>query len=74
MAGETGTEAESTTRSALGDRLGWIDGSLLALVLVSIAVIVLGGLVWVGFGAYSMSIPQAWNAVFDPSTTPGFLS
>ena len=66
MDGETGTGDETAARSGLGERLAWIDGSLLALIAASIGVVVLGGLVQVSFGAYSMTIPQAWNAVFDP--------
>ena len=46
--------------------LGAIDASLLGLCLASIGVVVAGGLVQVSFGAYSMTIVEAWRAVFDP--------
>ena len=47
--------------------LGWIDGSLLTLVVGSLVVTVAGGLVQVSFGAFSMTIVEAWQAVFDPN-------
>ncbi|EMA44835.1 FecCD family ABC transporter permease [Halococcus saccharolyticus] len=46
--------------------LGWIDSSLASLVLGSIGIVVVAGLVQVSFGAYSMTIAQAWGAVFNP--------
>lgn len=64
MASETTTNEESASR--LEQWFGWLDGSLIALMLGSIAIVVLGGLVQVSFGAYSMSIVEAWNAVFNP--------
>jgi iron complex transport system permease protein len=78
MDGETGTRTEGGTgrerrdgtgdaaRSAAGERFGWIDGSLLALIAASVVVVVVGGLLQVSFGAYSMTVSQAWSAVFDP--------
>jgi iron complex transport system permease protein len=36
------------------------------LCLGSLAVVVLGGLVQVSFGAFSMTLIQAWQAVFNP--------
>ncbi|WP_049912927.1 FecCD family ABC transporter permease [Halococcus thailandensis] len=63
MASESTTE---TTRSVRERWLGWIDGSLLALVFASVAVVVVAGLIQVSFGAFSMSIAQAWQAVFNP--------
>ncbi len=64
MAGETVTETTTTTRQKRWR--DWFDGSLIALCLGSIAVIVAGGLVQVSFGAFSMSVVQAWQAVFNP--------
>jgi len=55
------TDVVATHRRALE----WLSGSLWSVVLGSIAVVVAGGLVQVSFGAYSMTIPQAWGAVFD---------
>ncbi|ODR80295.1 ABC transporter permease [Haladaptatus sp. W1] len=51
------------------------DGSLAALVLACIAVVVISALVQVSFGAYSTTLTQAWNAVFDPKviTNPDVL-
>ncbi|GCF15127.1 ferrichrome ABC transporter permease [Haloarcula mannanilytica] len=46
--------------------LGHIDGSLLALCLGSLVVVFAGGLIQVSFGAFSMTILEAWQAVFDP--------
>ena len=47
--------------------LDWIDGSLAALCLGSLVVVVAGGLVQVSFGAFSMSVAEAWRAVLDPA-------
>jgi iron complex transport system permease protein len=68
MAGKAKAEAETepTARSALAERLGSIDGSLLALCLGSIGVVVAGGLAQVSFGAFSMTLVEAWQAVFNP--------
>jgi iron complex transport system permease protein len=60
----TGTSAE-----AAGWReqwFGWFDGALFTLCAASLAVVVLGGLVQVSFGAFSMTIVDAWQAVFNP--------
>jgi len=46
--------------------LSGVDASLLGLCLASIGVVFAGGLVQVSFGAYSMTIVEAWQAVFDP--------
>jgi len=64
---ETETGSESGSRPAVGGRVEWIDGSLLALITASVVSVVLGGLVQVSFGAYSMTIAEAWDAVFDPA-------
>ncbi|WP_323676139.1 iron ABC transporter permease [Halorubellus sp. PRR65] len=64
MASETRTSGERT-----GDGTGylsWLDGSLLSLCAASTAVVVLGGLLQVSFGAFSMTLVEAWKAVFDP--------
>lgn len=63
MASEPATDS---ARSARERWLGWIDGSLLTLVVASVAITVVAGLLQVSFGAYSMSIAQAWQAVFNP--------
>jgi iron complex transport system permease protein len=64
---ETETGSESGSRPTVGGRVEWIDGSLLALITASVVSVVLGGLVQVSFGAYSMTIAEAWDAVFDPA-------
>ena len=65
MAGETGRAAGQQSRR---ERLvGWVDGSLVMLCLGSLAVVVAGLLVQVSFGAYSMTVLEAWRAVFDPT-------
>lgn len=61
MANDTRTETRT------GTPLGWVDGSLAGVVLGSVAIVVVAGLVQVSFGVYSMSIGEAWRAVFDPS-------
>ena len=63
MASESVSEGTAApTRS-----VAWFDSSLVALCLGSLAVIVAGGLIQVSFGAYSMSIAEAWQAVLDPT-------
>ena len=61
---------EPTTGTATGASregwFGWLDGSLLTLCVGSLAVVVLGGLVQVSFGAFSMTVVEAWQAVVNP--------
>jgi iron complex transport system permease protein len=63
MAGEPVADTSTTSRRERW--LGWFDGSLITLCLGSLAVVVAGGLVQVSFGAFSMSILEAWQAVFN---------
>jgi iron complex transport system permease protein len=64
MAGETAPESSAgTEREGLA---GLVDSSLVVLCLASVAVTVLAGLVQVSFGAFSMSLVEAWQAVFNP--------
>ncbi|SMO82398.1 FecCD family ABC transporter permease [Halorubrum cibi] len=61
--GET-ARRRSTDRSPIG----WLlDAKLVVVALSSLAVIVAAGLVQVSFGAYSMTVGQAWRAVLDPA-------
>ncbi|ADJ14185.1 FecCD family ABC transporter permease [Halalkalicoccus jeotgali] len=61
-----GSSLESSNVAAEG-RLSWLfDPKLLVVALASAAVVVGGGLVQVSFGAYSMTLSQAWAAVFNP--------
>jgi len=46
---------------------GWFDGPLFTLVVGSLAVVAGGGFVQVSFGAFSMTVVEVWEAVFDPN-------
>lgn len=45
--------------------LSWLDRTLAALCLGGLAIVVAGGLVQVSFGPYSMTLVEAWRAIFD---------
>jgi iron complex transport system permease protein len=60
----TGTSSE--TAGWREQWFGWFDGALFSLCAASLAVVVAGGLVQVSFGAFSMTIVDAWQAVFNP--------
>jgi iron complex transport system permease protein len=62
----TGTSTDAEATGWRDQWFGWFDGSLFTLCLGSLAVVVAGGLVQVSFGAFSMSIVEAWQAVFNP--------
>ena len=64
MTGEAARGSEAT--SGRTRWVGWFDGSLATLCLGSLAVVVVGGLIQVSFGAFSMSVVEAWQAVFNP--------
>jgi iron complex transport system permease protein len=64
MGDGTNMPVEDTDRRAQG-RFEWINGSLVTLALGSIALVFVGMLIQVSFGAYSMSIAEAWQAVFN---------
>ncbi|SEN30464.1 iron complex transport system permease protein [Halorientalis persicus] len=53
------------------DRIGRVptllDPSLVALAVASTIVVMVGGLIQVSHGSYSMTIEQAWAAVFNPN-------
>ncbi|WP_144799571.1 FecCD family ABC transporter permease [Halorubrum depositum] len=58
----------STRRSQGASRFGWLfDPKLVTVALASLAVVVAAGLVQVSFGAYSMTVGEAWRAVLDPA-------
>lgn len=65
MAGDVqrNTDAEQARGTSIRRR---IDGALVSVILGSIVVVVVGGLVQVSFGAFSMTIVEAWQAVFNP--------
>jgi iron complex transport system permease protein len=62
VASETG-EIVPELRAAVS----WIDSRVAALILGSCLIVGFGGLVQVSFGTYTMSILDAWRAVFDPA-------
>lgn len=47
-------------------RFDWFDRSLTVLCLGSVVVTVIAGLIQVSFGSYSMTLIEAWQAVFNP--------
>ena len=61
-------EATDATRSGLSfDRLtAWFDARLFALASVSTIIVVLGGLVQVSFGSFTMTLLEAWHALLNP--------
>jgi iron complex transport system permease protein len=64
MASDTSTGASTPSRASRFT--DWLDASLISLCLGSLVVVVVGGLVQVSFGAFTMSIVEAWQAVFNP--------
>ncbi|PSP72850.1 iron ABC transporter permease [Halobacteriales archaeon QS_3_64_16] len=60
---EPGSESTAASR-----RERWIGeyGSLFVLCVTSLLIVLLGGLVQVSFGAFSMTLLEAWGAVFNP--------
>jgi iron complex transport system permease protein len=68
MSGGRSVAGEGAARRASGGRIGALfDPKLVSVALASVAVVVAGGLVQVSFGAYSMTIGEAWRAVLDPA-------
>ncbi|GAA0720609.1 iron complex transport system permease protein [Halorubrum trapanicum] len=74
--GESTTGGEGRTvgggsparRPAEGGRLGWLfDPRLVTVAAGSLVLVAVAGLVQVSFGAYSMTVGQAWRAVLDPA-------
>jgi iron complex transport system permease protein len=58
---------QPTTVGRLQSRFGWLfDPKLVGVAAASLVVVGLGGLIQVSFGAYSMTVAQAWYAVFNP--------
>ncbi|UPM42866.1 FecCD family ABC transporter permease [Halocatena salina] len=63
-------ESESSVAQSRSDSepLQWLfDPSLLGLCGMSVLLVIAGGLIQVSFGAYQMSIKEAWQAVFNPA-------
>jgi iron complex transport system permease protein len=58
--------SERGQASVLGRARGVFDRSLVLVVLASVAVVVAAGVVQVSLGTYSMTLGEAWRAVFNP--------
>ena len=60
---------EATARRPTdASRFGWLlDPKLVTVALGSLLVIAVAGFVQVSFGTYSMTVGEAWRAVFDPT-------
>ncbi|MEE6209762.1 iron ABC transporter permease [Salarchaeum sp. III] len=68
MSSRVSDRNQHRSRRAEEGRLAWVrDPKLLGLCAASTALVVAFGLVQVTFGSYSMSVPAAWSAVFDPA-------
>jgi iron complex transport system permease protein len=67
------TETDTRTRV---ERFDWLDTTLAGFCAASLAVTLLAALVQVSFGTFSMTLGQAWAAVFDPAvwTNPNVLA
>ncbi|WP_276270862.1 FecCD family ABC transporter permease [Haloarcula litorea] len=63
----SGTANGTGTASGEAGWFDWVDGPLVTLCLGSLAAVVAGGLVQVSFGTFSMTIVDAWQAVFNPA-------
>jgi iron complex transport system permease protein len=59
------SEGSGSARRYPGDPVSF-DAALFTLCLGSLAIVVASGLVQVSFGAFSMTVLQAWQAVFNP--------
>ena len=67
MSSEPSVGSERSTGTRDTRRFVWLfDPKLVTTAVGSVVVIVLAGLVQVSFGAYSMTLGQAWAAVFNP--------
>ncbi|WP_226482421.1 FecCD family ABC transporter permease [Natrinema amylolyticum] len=61
-------EAQSVgERASAREREGWVTGALVLFCLASTVVTVVAGLIQVSFGEYSMTLIEAWRAVFNPA-------
>jgi iron complex transport system permease protein len=60
--------SEATKRQRISERLtfGWITPSLVTVVLGSLGVLLAATLAQVSFGAYRLTLGEAWSAVFNP--------
>ena len=68
MSNRESSVGEQSSRTRSQSRFVWlVDPKLLTVMAGSLAVVVTGGLIQVSFGSYSMTITQAWQAVFDPN-------
>jgi len=67
--------AETDTATPV-ERFGWVDPSLVTFCVAALVATIIGGLVQVSFGTFTMSLSTAWSAVFDPTvwTNPNVLA
>ena len=83
IAGEVFRTMASGSQHGVGmsvreERFDWVDRSLALVVVASTALVVAGGIVQVSFGIYSMTVVEAWRAVFarevilDPNAWQAF--
>ena len=68
MSGGQSVAGGGAAKRSEDGRIGWLfDPKLVSVALASVAVVVAGGLVQVSFGAYSMTVVEAWRAALDPA-------
>jgi iron complex transport system permease protein len=61
------SSANPRSRRAEQGQFAWLrDSALVSLCLGSVAIVVLGGLLQITFGSYSMPLARAWHAVVSP--------
>lgn len=68
MAGSSATRDADTDTEAETDgwSVSWIDSRLVSLILGSLGVLLAATLLQVSFGAYPLTLSEAWRTVFDP--------
>lgn len=59
-------EGDRTVAGIVDRAVGWWDSRLFALAAVSTTIVVLGGLIQVSFGSFSMTLIEAWHALLNP--------
>lgn len=60
--------SEATARQRISERFsyGWITPSLVTVILGSLGVLLAATLAQVSFGAYQLTLGEAWRTIFDP--------
>ncbi|WP_121743675.1 FecCD family ABC transporter permease [Natronorubrum halophilum] len=70
MSGRKSSVGADQTATSMADetRFGWLfDPKLVTVMLGSLAVVFVGAMIQVSYGAYSMTFAEAWRAVFNPN-------